>query len=276
MKTALKLTITFALLFSIVGLLFVSLAEANPFWGIQAIDPPPGAIPAEITILNPKTNTTYAGGSLNVAGIVAKPEGDYTAKSALFTVEYFLNGSSYLEQRYDFSTSDGSTTLYRSEVDFSAVLSDVGSGSHELVVQVLCVIWVETRTWFEIRSTSTVFFTVDATPPVISELSVENKTYNEFDLPLNFTMDEPTSWMGYSLDDEAIVTLSGNSTLTLKEGGHSIVFYANDTFGNMGASPTISFTIAEPFPTTLVLASAIPVLVCVFAVFLVWMRKLKH
>jgi hypothetical protein len=44
-------------------------------------------------------------------------------------------------------------------------------------------------------------------------------------------------------------------------GSHTLTVYANDTVGNMGAYPTITFTIEEPFPTSLVVASAIPVAV---------------
>ena len=56
-------------------------------------------------------------------------------------------------------------------------------------------------------------------------------------IPLNFTLDEFASWMGYSLDAQANVTLSGNTTITGVSGGvHRIVVYANDTAGNMGKS----------------------------------------
>jgi hypothetical protein len=86
---------------------------------------------------------------------------------------------------------------------------------------------------------------------------VENKTYNQLDLPLDFSLNEPTSWIGYSLDDEANITLTGNTTLTLKEGLHSLVLYANDTAGNMGSSKTIYFTIDQVFPTIPVVAGVV-------------------
>jgi hypothetical protein len=51
------------------------------------------------------------------------------------------------------------------------------------------------------------------------------------------------------LDNQANVTVNGNCTLTgLTEGNHSIVVYANDTFGNMGKSETVAFTVAKPEP----------------------------
>jgi hypothetical protein len=76
------------------------------------------------------------------------------------------------------------------------------------------------------------------------------------DVELNFIVDEPTSWIGYCLDGQANVTLTGNSALTkLPSDLHTLTIYANDTVGNMGAS-SINFSIAELFPTTLAIASA--------------------
>jgi hypothetical protein len=104
-----------------------------------------------------------------------------------------------------------------------------------------------------ILDSTTVYFTVDdGTPPIISNLSLENKTYSQNDLSLNFTTDEPTSWIGYCLDGKTNVTIAGNTTLTgLADGSHNLTIYANDAAGNMGASETINFTIAqktEPSP----------------------------
>ena len=84
----------------------------------------------------------------------------------------------------------------------------------------------------------------DSTPPTIYALSPENKTYSVDDVPLTFTVDEAASWMGYSLDGQANVTITGNTTLTsLADSSHSVVVYANDTAGNMGASSTVYFTV---------------------------------
>lgn len=100
---------------------------------------------------------------------------------------------------------------------------------------------------------NTVYFTIDdGAPPIITCLSPENKTYSNNNLPLNFTVDEPTSWIGYSLDGQANVTITENFTLTeLPSGSHKLIICANDTVGNMGKSETINFSIATPFPTTM-------------------------
>jgi len=70
------------------------------------------------------------------------------------------------------------------------------------------------------------------------------------DVPLTFTVSESTSWMGYSLDGQANVTVSGNTTLAgLSDGSHNIAVYASDTAGNMGRSGTFSFSIDTTTPT---------------------------
>ena len=122
----------------------------------------------------------------------------------------------------------------------------------------------------------TVYFTIDdGNPPIISNLSIENKTYNQDNLPLNFTVDEPTSWRGYCLDGQVNVTMTENSTLIkIPSGSHTLSIYANDTVGNMGVSETISFNIAEPFPALPVLTVSVA-LVVVVAGLLVYFKKRK-
>jgi hypothetical protein len=90
-------------------------------------------------------------------------------------------------------------------------------------------------------------------PPEIAVVSPENKTYDTGSVPLTFAVNKPAVWIGYSLDGQETVTVTVNMTLTaLSNGLHSLTVYANDTFGNMGASETISFSVEVPFPTALV------------------------
>lgn len=115
----------------------------------------------------------------------------------------------------------------------------------------------------ECISKSIVFTVKDIDSPSIAILSVENKAYNTPDIPLNFTINEPVSWIAYSLDNQANVSIAGNTTLpALADGSHTLTLYANDTSGNMGASDTITFSIikdqepeGEPFPTVIATAS---------------------
>ena len=129
---------------------------------------------------------------------------------------------------------------------------------------------------------------VDTTPPKVSILSLENKTYSIASIQLNFTTNEPISQSTYSLDGQENVTVNANTTLTdLPNGGHNITVYATDEAGNVGVSQTSYFEvdvqvpslaplpIEEPFPTALVMASVITVTVVVIGL-LVYFKKRKH
>jgi len=117
------------------------------------------------------------------------------------------------------------------------------------------------------------------TPAVgVSISSPENKTYSADGVPLTFTVSEFTSWIGYSLDGQMNMTITGNTTLHgLPDGTHSITVYANDTTGNVGASEMVYFTIEtqqeEPFPTWII---AVIVIIAIFGVaLLVYFTKVK-
>ena len=94
----------------------------------------------------------------------------------------------------------------------------------------------------------------EANRPVVSIDFPESLTYNGSNVNLTFTVDKSTSWLGYSLDGNDNVTIAGNTTLTnLSSGLHNVTVYAMDKNGNIGASETVTFSIAEPeketFPT---------------------------
>jgi len=83
----------------------------------------------------------------------------------------------------------------------------------------------------------------------VSIISPRNITYSDADIPLVFAVNEPTAWLGYSLDGQANVTITGNETLTdLTNGVHHIVVHANDTIGNMGVSESIDFVVQDTTP----------------------------
>jgi hypothetical protein len=86
-------------------------------------------------------------------------------------------------------------------------------------------------------------------PPVVAVVSPENKTYNVTSVSLVFTVNKPVVWLGYSLDGQENVTITGNTTISgLASGAHNITVYAKDEFENMGNSETVWFSVAEPFP----------------------------
>ena len=87
-------------------------------------------------------------------------------------------------------------------------------------------------------------FTYALNPEIII-ISPQNITYTTTSVELIFTVSEETSWMGYSLDFQENVTITGNVTLTgLAEGPHNVIVFANDTSGFMGASQRVYFMVS--------------------------------
>ena len=117
-------------------------------------------------------------------------------------------------------------------------------------------------------------------PPKISIISPENTTYTIGNVSLTFTIDKPTTWIGYSLDGKEQIPLPENTTLyTLPEGYHNITVYAKDEFESTGASETIHFTVdlPEPFPTTaLIVATSVASATVVGVGILFYFKKRKH
>jgi parallel beta-helix repeat protein len=113
-------------------------------------------------------------------------------------------------------------------------------------------------------------------PLKISVLSPVNQTFNESSVPLSFAVNKQTGWMGYSLDGQDNVTVTGNSTINeLTNGLHNVTVYARDEFDNAGASETINFNVEVPgpFPAAPVAAASIATVVLVTAGLVVYFKK---
>jgi parallel beta-helix repeat protein len=136
------------------------------------------------------------------------------------------------------------------------------------------------------------FYALQTAPPKVSVQSPLNQTYNDSSVPLTFSVNvlspvKTVNWTGYSLDGEPNVTVTGSGALTnvtladVANGVHNVTVYANDTYGNMGASQTIDFIVevpevTEPFPTALVatVSGASAAAACLGL--LVYFKKRKH
>ena len=104
--------------------------------------------------------------------------------------------------------------------------------------------------------------TYDGASPKITLKPPKNETYYSSSITLEFSVNEPVSWMCYKLDNETIVEISGNTTINgLSFGLHNLTVYATDDSDNTGVSETIYFTVSETFPTALVMASIVSVAV---------------
>jgi N-acetylneuraminic acid mutarotase len=116
-----------------------------------------------------------------------------------------------------------------------------------------------------------------AIPFGVSVLSPQNNgTYAFGNISLVFEVNKPAVWMGYSLDGQETVTVTGNTTISgLTNGVHNVTVYAKDAFENTGASETVSFSVEVPFPATLVIAPIASVAV-IGAVLAIYFKKRKH
>ena len=112
-------------------------------------------------------------------------------------------------------------------------------------------------------------------PPKIAIQSPVNQQLNESSAPLAFTVDKQVDWMGYSLDGQDNVTVTGNTTISeLTSGLHNVTIYAIDTFGNEASSETITFSVAlEFFPTAPVIAVSAAMVVVVGLSLLFYFKK---
>ena len=112
--------------------------------------------------------------------------------------------------------------------------------------------------------------------PSINFLSKHANVTSQF--PLNFTINEPLSWMGYSLDNSNNVTIKGNTTLTgLRTGNHSLFVYANNTFNDMAKSEPIFFSVQTPTTPLdwFILATSTPALIVIGVTALLFYRRKK-
>jgi hypothetical protein len=83
--------------------------------------------------------------------------------------------------------------------------------------------------------------------------------------------------MGYSLDSQPKVQITGNTTLTgLSNGAHNLTVYAQDVAGNMGVSETVYFKVEIPFPITPVAVASAATVAVVGAVLAFYFKKRKH
>jgi hypothetical protein len=245
--------------------IFVNLSEANPFaFRIMDEVPPDNKTePPTILILSPENNTSHAADDVVFS---LKVDVGYSATAtptpAPFLLEVYYEadwkrGFTYV---YDFDDPIyGSKTL--AKFNTTIALTGIPEGN-----RILTVYAVEKGRYektvpdsnssrgylieyypFKIADSSSTHFTVDATPPNVSVLSVENGTLDASKVQVGFVVDEPVQNVSYVLDEQRNMTVAGNFTLSgLSSGVHSLTVYATDDVGNVGASETINFTVAAP------------------------------
>lgn len=269
---------------AVAGTPFVNLATANFMRAPESPPYVPPPDPPTISILSPE-NKTYNMKDFIINFTVTV---QYPSNTEIASVYYYLDVHKYsgfgnLSNPFNWSTthfrlSDGTHTLQvsASSRNYTKYVSvwDVSPYGAPIPIE-------EGTAYSELAwSHSEITFTIDTISPRISVLSVENKTYNTSDIPLNFAINEPVSQITYSLDEQGNVTIAGNTTITgLSNRVHNVTVYAQDIAGNTGASETLYFSVSQPppesFPTTLVAASTASAAVVGIGI-LVYFKKHNH
>jgi hypothetical protein len=254
----------------------VRVARANPFEA------------PEWTILSPKNNAAYNTDSFNLSFRVA----------TIFDYDYYYSlDSASSEVFWGGASGQGKTlvnTTLVSEIprtkvsslktfQYNTELHGLSDGQHNLT---LYYGYTDNFGWRFEPASATIIFYVNSVVPKITNLSINSQDAGA--MLLDFTVDEATSWIGYSLDNQANVTVNGDVILNdLSTGFHHVTVYAEDEAGNKGASETLCFTVEEPESETIKSTAEEPDLVPLvlvsmgtcFAVcvgLLVYFKKRKH
>ncbi len=98
---------------------------------------------------------------------------------------------------------------------------------------------------FIVRDHNAPIIHIDAA--AIANRTIISHVFNWINLPLVIEINEPTPWIGYSLDGNANKTIYGNSTIisNIAYGSHKIIVYAKDNGGNIGTSEVYSFNLTD-------------------------------
>ena len=243
----------------------INWAKANPWMGTDWVEPKSATKPPILTVKAPEENSvhhssnvtlsfnarlgeSYSASYMRLMKVYYKTDWEqnetYVYKNEAVSIPYEPNAITYFAYTINLTgVPEGKRYITIHAVEWGAYIDD--SFVH----------------MFSINGSSSVSFTIDASPSV-SALSLVNTTYDSSDVPLIFTVNEPVSQMSYSLDGKENVTVSGNTTVTgLANGDHNITVYAKDETGNTGISETVYFTVKAPFPAAMVIAPLASVVV---------------
>jgi hypothetical protein len=273
LKKKTLLTATFrALLFLVFAQLCVTkLVDANPY--LDRVHVPPLVQPS-IVVLSPANNNTLFNANnliISFSAIIKPGREDAWITEVQYNTSWQQNNVTVWRDTNDYTIPEYSGNLSLNgipEGNQTVTLTVYGHGyySSDLVLY-----------YFDTVNYCTVVFTVDTVSPEVTVMEMDNKTFIEPEVPLKFTVNEATSKIMYSLDGQENMTVVENTTFTgLSYGVHNVTVYAWDAAGNVGSSETITFTVAEPFPTVPVAAASVVSVALVGVTLLFYSKKRKR
>ena len=265
-------------------LLLVNSAKANPLrlsHNLGTEPPDSYTKPPIVSVFAPENNTVYATSTLSLSFNVSVGESSTADSKYISGVYYKTDWQTSNSSIYEVNQIQSSETLR---------LEDIPDGNHSLIVYAkekgtyysytdysAGNVWYEYCSLFEIEGSSSVFFTVDTTAPSVSVLSIQDATFYSPNVDLSFIVNEQTSRIAYSLDGNDNVTVAGNATLSgLSVGVHNDTVYAWDEAENVGASETVTFTVAEPEPAAIIATASGASVTIILGCLLVYFKQRKR
>jgi hypothetical protein len=127
---------------------------------------------------------------------------------------------------------------------YSAVVQGLSDGLHLINVTVTpSEVW--SHDYYSLGTDSSIYFAVHGQSVFSCRLKHPwNVTGGNPNVFLEPVLNAPSSWMAYSLDGQANVTITGETKMPgVTNGCHSVTVYANDTCGAMTRSNTVFFSV---------------------------------
>ncbi len=284
MRKAGAALITALLITAVAGTFLLRLGNANPY--SQAVYKGTIAPPSKptITISSPENNTSHKTTNLTIVLNVS------IAKTTVENYEEFISRVYYTSDWqqnendiYKYYNPDPSYIRPKiSEFSYSLNLTEIPDGKHNITFHAVERGYFYASIFeyygFSANASSQLSFTVDIISPNVTIMPV-NETLSADDVSLNYAVDESVAKIVYSLDGQEYMTIVGNLTLPrLSFGKHNVTVYAWDVAGNVGASETVSFTVAETesFPTVPVAAVSVASIAAGAAGLLLFYRRKRH
>jgi hypothetical protein len=281
--------VAFMLLSLAASTLLVNLADSNPI-GIFPTEPEP----LVVTFLSPINGSRCLQNTISIAFSLANP-----TLGGANSITYLIDGHTEGNVNGLINAKEGERFVgFFDLLNYSATLdlSGLGDGWHTLTVAASGTSPYNPSEggmgsiFAEVYGSDSIQFLFDVTAPTVTVLVPQNQTYTTTDVPLNFTLSEKVDWIGYSLDEQPLVTVAGNTSLVaLSEGPHSLKVYANDTVGRRGNSQAVFFVVrqeteevvtnqpeSESFPMMKAVAISVAVVAVVAVAALVYWKKRKR
>ena len=270
-------------LFIVTGMQFANVIQANPYQLVTI--PPPAGVHSFVEIYSPQNNTVTCKNRifLNFTAGVGSSEISYIREG--FTVSYKPDWEPNSTLIY--TTPPNAMQSLVSFASKAVTLTNVPEGNHT----VICYVGIDGKIitpavypnlgliqYFSFSNSTSVSFFVDTIAPKITDITIDNNTYNSSNVTSSFKVSEPVSKLSYSLDSQGNVTIRENALnfTDLVNGVHNVTIFATDNVGNIGQSETMYFYVKlpEPFPIVSVLiASIISIVIIVVTGLLVYLKR---